>query len=467
MKSFFCWICAIFFYTQITWAVDVPITMFPIEHYDQNVNVWLSPQDATYQNLLLSPEKQKNHMQNFLKQYFAPWDESWVFDTIASLNLEMTEKETLSAWKKPGSSDSIGYKQNFRSYGEAWFKAIEKNMALAQFSKINYNATHRAIIVKNTSLRVLPTHDPLFYRFDLPGEGYPFDMLQSEVLWIGLPTYVVGETQDKAWQFVILADVAGWVETDAVATVDSSFISRWDQVARHQLLAITKTETTLEDDTQQFLSKLYVGTVLPVIDITSNTWKIDVPFRDAHGSAHIRFGKIQKNDAVLMPLLATPQHFAQLFKTLQQRPYGWGGLNFYNDCSLELRNLFTPFGIALPYFSGHILNAGKSVDLTSQSPQERLNFLMQQGHPLMTVVHISGHVFLYLGNHPDPKNKQHTLMAMTYQNVWGLRYQHNNQSGRAVIGQSVFFPLLLAYPEDVTLTSHLANKQFEMVYLDK
>ncbi len=42
---------------------------------------------------------------------------------------------------------------------------------------------------------------------------------------------------------------------------------------------------------------------------------------------------------------------------------------------------------------------------------------MKQGHPLMTIVHIHGHVFLYLGNYPDPKSKQGSLIARTYQNI--------------------------------------------------
>lgn len=467
MKSFLYWFCAIFFYVQIAEAVNVPLTVFPVEHYNQNVDDWLTPQDAAYQKPLLSAVMQKKHLKNFLNQYFSPWDETWVVKTVAALKPESTEKEILTRWENPNSSEVIGYKQNFHSYDASWFQALSQNMNLAQFSKINIQASQRAIIVKNTYLRVLPTIDPLFYRFDLPGEGYPFDNLQSEALWVGLPVYILAESQDKAWAFVILADVAGWVEADAVAKVDASFVSRWKQVADHQLLAITKTETILKDDAQQFLSKLYVGTVLPLVETASTTWKVDFPFRDLRGNAHIRFARIQKNDAVLVPLSITPQHFAPLFKTLQKRPYGWGGLNFYNDCSLELRNLFTPFGIALPYFSGHIFNAGKNIDLTSKTPQERLDFLMHHGHPLMTVVHLSGHVFLYLGNYPDVKDKQHKLMVMTYQNIWGLRYQHNEKIGRAVIGESVFLPLLLTYPEDATIDSLLANKKFEMIYLDK
>ena len=29
-------------------------------------------------------------------------------------------------------------------------------------------------------------------------------------------------------------------------------------------------------------------------------------------------------------------------------PYGWGGMYFYNNCSAELKSLFTPFGFGYP-----------------------------------------------------------------------------------------------------------------------
>jgi len=165
--------------------------------------------------------------------------------------------------------------------------------------------------------------------------------------------------------------------------------------------------------------------------------------------------------AAFMPLPATPDHFAKIIAELIGRPYGWGNLYFYNDCSAELKSLMTPFGIWLPRHSSHQLMAGRSVDVTSLSPEKRLAWLMQNGRPLMTLVYIGGHVFLYTGN----TDWNGTPAAMTYQNFWGL--SPNPPSRRAVVGKSAFFPLLMQYPEDASLTPLVAKKYFQVSFLDE
>ncbi|KJV92634.1 nlpC/P60 family protein [Rickettsia bellii str. RML Mogi] len=126
-----------------------------------------------------------------------------------------------------------------------------------------------------------------------------------------------------------------------------------------------------------------------------------------------------------MPLDFTRHNMANLMSSLIGRPYGWGNMYFYNDCSAELKNLFTPFGIWLPRNSGaqaeFIKENFYTVDMSAATSLERLSYLMKNGKPFLTIIHIEGHVFLYIGNYPNVHNKESTLMAMTYQNIWGLR----------------------------------------------
>lgn len=77
------------------------------------------------------------------------------------------------------------------------------------------------------------------------------------------------------------------------------------------------------------------------------------------------------------------------------------------------------------------------MDLSTNSVDERISILKSQGHPLMTLIYIGGHVMLYLGN--NQLNNQE-LAAMTYQNVWGLSPESKDK--RYVIGQSYFFRFL-------------------------
>ena len=88
---------------------------------------------------------------------------------------------------------------------------------------------------------------------------------------------------------------------------------------------------------------------------------------------------------------------------------------------------------------------------------------MQEGRSLMTIVYIGRHVFIYVGNYPQPNVPD--LIPMTYQNVWGL--SPADGSRRAVIGQSLFLPLLASYPEDLSLSSLADHSYFQVSYLDQ
>ena len=69
---------------------------------------------------------------------------------------------------------------------------------------------------------------------------------------------------------------------------------------------------------------------------------------------------------------------------------------------------------------------------------------------------------MYVGTYKYPDEK---LMLLSYQQMWGLAPKDRNS--RAVIGKSVFLPLLLTYPEDTSLVSELDVSLFELIYVDQ
>jgi hypothetical protein len=256
-------------------------------------------------------------------------------------------------------------------------------------------------------------------------------------LWAGTPVYIVGETRDHAWMLVITPDYIGWVKSSGIARADNAFIDTWTKAAKNKLAGITHTQTGLVDDKGKFLLLAYVGSVFPG-DINSTEIRIMVPVADADRNAVIKYAVISADNAAFMPLAATPHNFSNIMSTMINRPYGWGSMYFYNDCSAELKSLLTPFGIWLPRHSSDQVTVGKMIDMTSASPDKRLSYLMENGQRFLTIVYIGGHVVMYVGNYPNP-NKSDSIMAMTYQNIWGL--SPNPAVRRAVIGQSVLFPI--------------------------
>src|SRR5262249_37541799 len=155
--------------------------------------------------------------------------------------------------------------------------------------------------------------------------------------------------------------------------------------AKNKLAAITHTQTGLVDDNRRFLLTAYVGSVFPGIVIPSGI-QLMIPVADADHNAVIKQSIVSSENATIMPLSATPHHFANIMKTLIGRPYGWGGTYFYNDCSAEIKSLLTPFGIWLPRHSSEQMTAGKLIDMTAASQEKRLSYLMENGQPFLTLV---------------------------------------------------------------------------------
>ena len=425
-------------------AVEIPITVFPLDKYDQNINNWVKPSDPDYDAPLIKFSNQKDHLKKYYNRYCATWDHKYV-----KIALEQELKNKISEQKitsKYSDSIKIGYAENFRPYSKQWIKDIIANMNLKQFVlPLKYKANNRGIAVKNLFARELPTTDPYFYNFSLPGEGYPFDNLQESSVWVGTGVYIIGETLDKQWYLVLTPHFIAWVQSDGIAKTSKAFIAKWQKHAKQKLVAITRTNISVFDNNNQYRFDAYIGAVFPAIfpskNSAKNTTSILIPITNSYHNAQIAFAKLSNKDAAIMPLEATPHNFATIISNLIGRPYGWGNMYFYNDCSAELQSLYTPFGIWLPRNSSAQIKVGKLVDKSSESSQERLKYLMENGKKFMTIIKIDGHIMLYLGSYPNPNSAMHEPITMTYQNKWGLKPSDN--SYRAIIGPVSYTHLTL------------------------
>ncbi|RAP36212.1 hypothetical protein B1207_08655 [Legionella quinlivanii] len=303
----------------------------------------------------------------------------------------------------------------------------------------------------------------IFYHFSLPGQGFPFDNLQESAIWSGTPLYVFAYSNDKAWALVLTPDAYfAWVKSNDIALASGEFINQWQKTSRKKLIAITKTQTEVFDKTGSSQFTGYIGEVFPLVERNKRTTSVLIPAKDNHNKAIIRVGLINSDSSEVMPVPATKKTISNLLRQLQNRPYGWGGAYFYNDCSQELKSLFTPLGIWLPRNSAQQGQLGSVVDLSQKNVDERLALLKEKGHPLMTLIYIGGHVMLYLGNKSTSNNESE---AITYQNIWGLSPPTKDK--RYVIGQSLFFPLLKYYPENTDLSSLADKGYFKLVFLDQ
>lgn len=444
------------------------ISKFPIEHYNQEISHWFKKTDTGYSQALLSADAQKKHLAIFYQHYtgsLSPWNKQFVSKILSQPypdDVGTLEKSKAVYFDNRNKLKNKWYGLNFQAYDGRQIENIKQNINFSQFQDLHYNSNNRAITVDNLQGRALPTDDVFFYHHKIAGQGYPFDQMQVSALWAGTPVYILGETHDHAWMLVLTADYVAWVKSKGIARTDASFVNRWTRLTNRKLAAITKPDTSLLDEQKKLIVSAQVGSVFPVVSVLKKNVMIGVVDADRHYNAIIKTVSVSTNNAVVMPLTVSQHHITQIMSALIGRPYGWGNLYFYNDCSAELKSLFTPFGIWLPRHSEDQLLAGKVVDVSELSPEKRLSYLMSHGKRFFTIVYVGGHVFLYMGNFVDTQHGNAPI-AMTYQNVWGL-YPEGNQ-GRAVIGKSVLLPLLLKYPEDTHLLSLLERKYFKVIFL--
>ncbi|KTD44824.1 SH3 domain-containing protein [Legionella quateirensis] len=457
------------FYFATSSAMEVPIYDFPITAYSQNANDYLPVDGEQYDKGLVSTEYQNAQLKQLYKHYYAsdaeglsPWSEQMVSSILPLM--KKIEPEILDDFNNQNkANEDKHYAENFKEHDQTWWNKIKENMDLYALAMSEFKEENRAISVTNTYARALPDTAPDFFHASLPGQGFPFDNLQESAIWAGTPLYVFSMSKDKAWSLVLTPDgYFAWVKSTDIAYVSSEFVSQWQKAAHHSLIAITQTEASIVDSQQQFKFTGYIGAVFPMIQRNNQQTSILIPVKNNHNQALIKTGIINTNASTIMPLTASPKNLVKIMNQLINRPYGWGGAFFFNDCSQELKAIFTPFGIWLPRNSAQQAQLSSTLDLSKKDVDERISLLKEKGHPLMTIIYIGGHVMLYVGNKDIEGNK---AAAITYQNLWGMTPESRDK--RYVIGQSLFFPLLKQYSEYPDASSLAGKSNFKLVYLDE
>lgn len=452
-----------FFFSIATYAIEVPIEFFPIDNYSQEIETYLPKNDPNYKTPLMDHDLQQKKYQEFLKHYYStetlsPWSEKMVKAVIPMVkDLQIMR---IDNFNQDNTTSFKHYGENFQSHDNKWIEEIEQNMDLGNFS-LTFAKAKRAIITNNTLLRALPTNEPDFFHFTLPGQGFPFDNLQESKAHPGTPVYVLHLSKDGAWALVLTPDCFfNWVNTKDVGFVSDNFIKTWQDKAQKNLVAITKHNVSILNSNNQFQFKSMVGAVFPLLNSQDEKLEILIPVRDKNANARLISGFITKGSAQNMPLVLNKENFAKILEELKNKPYGWGGAYFFNDCSLEMKSLFTPFGIWLPRNSAQQALLNKSIDLSNKSLEDRLKILTKIGKPFLTLVYLKGHIMLYVGTQTTNKGD----IIISYQNVWGL--SPKNKDKRYIIGKSVFLPLIKNYSEIPEIASQASQKTFKLVFLD-
>lgn len=366
---------------------------------------------------ILSRAEQAALHERLVERFFAPWRQ-----TGASLSAHDI------SWGVRSLGSKQGYAENLRPYPQDRWAHVVALQDLPGYPSMNA----RAVTVRNTALRVLPSSRPFFLNPALPGEGFPFDYFQNTALWLGTPVLVTHVSLDRAWYFVETAMASGWVRNEDVAMADAAFRARYES---RDLVALRGDETSLVRD-GRFVGQTHVGAVFPLHSQGSHGFTVRVPVRGATGQAAMAQADLGYHQAALMPMPLTSRAVAELADAMAGQLYGWGGMFENRDCSSTMRDLFLPFGIWLPRNSAQqARSGGELVPLDGLDASAKLQVIRERGVPFASLIWLPGHIGLYLGL--DRRGE-----PLLLHNIWGVRtVTPGGGEGRAVVGGLVISTL--------------------------
>jgi cell wall-associated NlpC family hydrolase len=349
---------------------------------------------------VLSPERQANLAREFLRRHFAPWDAD--FDPL--------DPDDDPFWGLKSYEQRQGFGENLLPLSPDWLPEMVRQSAVDLYPSLN----QPAVTVVATSLRVLPTHGPVFSDPSNPGEGFPFDYMQNSLVSPGTPVRVVHASLDGAWYLVKTGHVSGWVRPWEVAWADRDFM---DAFRSSELVGFARDGDVLTTQRGMFAAHGRVGMVLPRSSqpCAAGMVSVLVPQRGADGWAEAVPAKVARSATASWPMAATLGDMAAVLDGLLNQPYGWGGLFENRDCSALIQDVFALLGIAMPRNSRAQARAGTVVNLDGLSREDKEAVIATQGQPLLTIVNMPGHVMLYLGR--DPAGGRPVVMH----SMWGLR----------------------------------------------
>jgi hypothetical protein len=398
---------------------------------------------------LLSPREQEALLARLRDRFFEPW-------TAPAVDRAEAIRERFAKFAGGEFLDS-----ELRPVSVGLVRGIESQAHLETYP----NFPGPAIAVANTSLRELPTHQPLYTDPNIPGGGPPFDQLQVTTLWPGTPLTV--QHLANGWAYVASPLGDGWMPAADLATVDTAFIANWTQAPLAGITSAVSISPTLGRQVSVKISRgnptaptskldimsaclsapldlsrgqipgragnetvLDIGATLPSANQNDDSIDLIMPVSDS-GKGAIARAAILPSQACLLPLPMTVRNLGGIANQMLGQPYGWGGLGGYRDCSSTTHDLFAPLGLWLPRDSVDQARAGKAISLRGLSSADKERTILEKGKPWLTLLRSPGHIMLYIGRRDG--------RAAMLHNFWGVKTTSGGPrpagSGRLVVGR--------------------------------
>jgi len=367
------------------------------------------PQDPAFYAKQIKPfskSHQKKLDKEFNKKYFKPWDLSTI-----SIPKKDFGWETRFVRRKPI------YRSNGRVIPSSVYEGWIRNANMGQLNSKKY----KAITVRRTDVKALPTTNTFYRDPKRTGEGFPFDYNQNSAHHINVPLFVSHFSKDKHWAFVRGSYAFGWVKANDIALVSKDFRKKF----RNGSYAMSiKDNLRLYDEKNKAVSFVKLGSLFP---LSKDKKHYLVAKRNAKGQAQIQKVSVQNPKVIAKkPLAFNAKNVALLAKEFYGEPYGWGGRNECRDCSATTRDFLGVFGIFLRRNSSKQAKDGNSIYIKGLKKSAKKKKIIQEAEPFRSLLYVPGHIVLYLGQY-----KGEPVIMHTY---WGIR---KNDGSKLVTGRTI------------------------------
>jgi len=369
------------------------------------------PQDPAYYAKQIRPfssKQQKQLDQRFNRKYFKPWEID---------RLDIPKKDF--GWEIRFITKKPIYREDGTIIPASTYRKWFKN---AQYKYID-TKKYKAITIKHTDVKALPTSQSFYRNPGKTGEGFPFDYNQNSSLHINVPLYISHFSRDKKWAFVRASYSFGWVRVSDIALVDEGFVKKFKN--GHYAVTIKDNLRLYDADSKQ-VCIVKLGALFPIDP--DNNKRYLVAKRKRNGYAAIEKVRAKGSEIIARkPLAFTPKNVALVAREFYNEPYGWGGGYECRDCSATTRDFLGVFGIFLRRNSSKQALDGKQIRLKKWPKWYKKRFINKHAKPFRSLLYVPGHIVLYIGQY-----KGEPVIMHTY---WGIRKKDGTKliTGRTII----------------------------------
>ena len=365
----------------------------------------------------------KQHKITFFKDFNKKYGKSWVKKSIQKSfnNIKRSTKYL---------TDDTPVERNF-------FTDIRKTLnikALNQKSVI----TRFALTVNYTNQKIVPTDILLLKK----KHQIHFDRNQNSALDIATPIAILHSSEDGMWHYGISPLSSGWVRDSDIAFGSKKEIKAY--LNSRDFVVTTSAKNSILV-TGEYHDHLRMGVRLPLVMGIDNMIMVRIPTRDDNAELVFANATIKASDVHKGYLKYTPRNILQQAFKFINAPYGWGGMYGEQDCSKFLEEVYATVGVQLPRNSSSQAKVGKKqTNLKRLSPVQKIEKLRKNGNIGATILHLSGHIVLYLGEYKGVPYIIHT--------AWGSSSRH------FALGRTAVTPLTFNnYLGQIDITTEIKN----------